>query len=142
MNSPDILRHIYSFLNYHDSKKLLINKEFKNILHKEVHYERLAAKKILVFFLKNNIIVPHTKKDYIRYIIRKYNNEQIYIFNNAYSRIQHLLSIEQYYAILPIANIIYCTRRDVINFLNILTVEQIRYIIEPIYWYNFQIYQN
>ena len=107
-----------------------------------MRYERLDAKKILVFFLKNNVIVPHTKKDYIRYIIRKYNSEQINSFTNAYSRIQHLLSIEQYYAIIPIANIIYCTRRDVINFLNILTIEQIRYIMEPIYWYNFQIYQN
>ena len=41
--------------------------------------------------------------------------------------------------IIPIANIIYCTRRDIINFLNILTLKQIKYLRNQIQWYNYRI---
>jgi hypothetical protein len=131
MDTSDILRYIYTFLNYQDSKKILLNKEFKNILHEDVSRDYLAGKKMLAFMMKHNNVMTQaitTKRTFIRHMIRTLDDDMLINYNCYYFKVCHLLSAEQINEIIQIINSDYHCRRAFMNFANVLTYEQLVYI--------------
>ena len=128
----DVLSYLYNFLNYKDANKLVhLNKDMYSLLKKRVEKDKKAGQTIVDFFIKHKLdwtIYNPSKKDLIRYIICESNDKLIKRYNCSYYAIETRLREDQKKALLPIVNIIVCSKRNVIQFLTILDHEHVRYL--------------